>query len=61
MVFACSIIARENSARPGRDGDRMEALYASQGQGQSLKEVARVVAMLGGLVLYACLLAVGSG
>jgi len=60
-MFAGSIIAREDWARPGRDGDRMEALYASQGQGQGLKEVARVVAVLGGLALYAGLVAVGSG
>lgn len=59
MVFACSLLVRENPARSERGGAGLAALDAAAGQG--LKEVARVVALLGGLVLYAGLLAVGSG
>jgi hypothetical protein len=59
MVIAGSFIVRKNSVNTGRDGAGTEALYAGTGQG--LKEIARVVAMLGGLALYAGLLAFGSG
>jgi hypothetical protein len=58
MVFASTFIVRRNSYS-GRDGVGAEALYAGPGQG--LKEIARVVAMLGGLALYAGLLAFASG
>ena len=57
MVFACSLM-KETYAPSRRDAARPETLYSGPGQG--LKEVARVAAMLGGIVLYAGLLAIGS-
>ena len=57
MVFACSLI-KETYASSRGDATRAETLYSGPGQG--LREVARVAAMLGGIVLYAGLLAIGS-
>jgi hypothetical protein len=57
MVFACSLI-KETYAPSRGDAARADTLYSGPGQG--LREVARVAAMLGGIVLYAGLLAIGS-
>jgi len=57
MVFASTLI--KDTYAPARgDAARPKMLYSGRGQG--LKEVVRVAAMLGGIVLYAGLLAVGS-
>jgi hypothetical protein len=57
MVFAGSLIKDHYvPARP--DATLPETFYSGPGQG--LREVARVAAMLGGIVLYAGLLAIGS-
>jgi hypothetical protein len=58
MVFAGSLI-KETYAPSGRDAVRPETLYSGPGQGW--KDVARVAAMLGGIVLYAGLVAMGGG
>ena len=57
MVFAGSLI-KDRYAPTRRDADSPETFYSGPGQG--LKDIARVAAMLGGIVLYAGLLAIGS-
>jgi hypothetical protein len=57
MVFAGSLI-KDRYAPTRRDGALPETFYSGPGQG--LREVARVAAMLGGILLYAGLLAIGS-
>jgi hypothetical protein len=59
MVLAGSLIKEAHGPSRG-DAARLQELYSGYGQGQTLKDVARVAAMLGGIVLYAGLLAIGS-